>query len=91
MSTYNGRKVMADVAEAHGWIVTGPLAKNGLEYVTYELGDDWYMIGWTPENSAPVIFRGGLLGSDPVRIPGPRGLIRVREAIEASIYQVVHD
>lgn len=81
---YNGRAVLADVAERHGWTVAGPINSGGLDYVFYENGSTRFVIGWTPQNTAPCILRGTMPGSDTTPIHGPCGLIKVRNVIEGK-------
>jgi len=85
--TYNGRAVIATVAETHGWTVLptngihGVVRANGNEIVAYERFATQILIEWTPQNTAVWIVR-NLGNPDESRADGPTGLITARGWIE---------
>lgn len=89
--SYNGRAIMAQVAEKAGWTVIsnvpGDVETPGMEVDFYmscaETIGKLVAIGWTPENTAPVVVVDG----QPVR--GATALIEARRYIEANAKESV--
>ena len=87
--SYNGREVMRQVANKHGWVAlnltadgrTGD-ALQGIEFVLYVNArggtDQQVLIGWTPANTGAHIEIQGKT------ITGPLSLIEAREFIEGG-------
>jgi len=81
---YNGREVMRDSAQSKGWTVLDLLAgerrSDGLEFDLYLAGEDRpgdkVLVGWTPENTAPLVSVNGEI------VTGPLALIEARRFIE---------
>lgn len=60
--TYNGRTVMADTATRLCWLTTSnvlPDRADGVQFDCYSHGDDFVLIGWTQENTAPYVAVNG--------------------------------
>lgn len=86
--TYNGRQVMAEVAETNGWVVIpgeefhGAVTPSGTEIVAYERYGTQVLIAWTPENTAQLIVK-NYGNPDQAIANGPTGLIIARGWLEA--------
>ena len=87
--SYNGRKIMQESANKHGWVALNLTADGrtgdalpGIEFVLYVNArggtDQQVLIGWTPENTGAHIEIQGKT------IAGPLALIAVREFIEGG-------
>lgn len=86
--TYNGRKVMTEVAEKNGWAVIsgenfhGGTTSSGGEIVAYERYNTQVLIEWTQEDTAWFIVKN--YGSPDQEIAeGPLGLITARGWLES--------
>lgn len=77
--TYNGRKIMADVATNKNWqVVTLSFQPDpAVEWVAYNNGTDTdVLIAWTPENTATYV------AVDGKQVRGACALIEARRRIE---------
>lgn len=85
--TYNGRAVMATVAETHGWTIIpgaqmhGGTRAVGNELVAYERFGTQVLIEWTPQHAAVFIVKNYATPFE-VRAQGPTGLITARSWLE---------
>jgi len=85
--TYDGRAVMAMVAETHGWtIIPGvpahdPEEPNGNDIVAYQRADTQIRIEWTPQNTTAAIVK-NVGDSDQAHATGPLGLVTARGWLE---------
>lgn len=85
--TYNGRAVMAAIAQNHSWtVLPGVPARdgeepNGNEIVAYQRSGTQILIEWTPQITAVSIVRNV---GDPAeaRAVGPLGLVTARSWLE---------
>ena len=88
--TYNGRDVMAEVAENHGWAIIpgsqfhGGTRHNGNEIVAYERFATQILIEWTPQNTAVYIVK-NFQNPDEIRAQGPTGLLTARAWLEEAV------
>lgn len=85
--TYDGRKVMADVAGRNGWkVIAGAHGSNlagGGEVVAYERHATQILIAWTPENTATWIVKNHGC-PDEETATGALGLLSARGWIEST-------
>lgn len=81
---YNGREIMAQIAEKNGWTIKSNGAVGGNEGVRYQRKgtDERVIIYWTPENAAAYVGYAPNWDTFVAQIKGMTALIQARKIME---------
>lgn len=81
---YNGREVLAWVADTNGWAYRIVFTTDDYDLVDYQRDGETITIAWTRQNSAPFVGRRRAGAAQTTELGGMCALIDARKIMEGK-------